>query len=60
MQSHRMMIEDLIAEYYDDGEIVSRLRKKGIQVTFGFVKKVRSDMFEPLSWANDDSRWDNV
>ena len=60
MQSNRMLIEDLIAEYYDDGEIVSRLRKKGIEVTITFVKKVRNDMFEPLSWSNDDPRWGNV
>lgn len=60
MQSHRMMIEDLIAEYYDDGEIVNRLRKKGIEVTLGFVKKVRNDMYEPLSWTNDDPRWDSL
>jgi hypothetical protein len=55
-----MLIEDLIAEYYDDGEIVRRLRSRGVEVTITFVRKVRNDMFEPISWPADDPRWDNV
>lgn len=54
----KTQIEELVAEHYNDFEIQNILKSRSVVVGMNIIRKVRDDMFAPLSWAYDDPRWD--